>query len=210
MVEAEIALGAIELAGRGREEIPRRGFLAADIGQRDQLLHFQYRRVEAAGGDRLVGERLGGNDARGGGEATARGGIDAGGGGGGDAAGGRGGGRRAGGLPDAGGLQVAEEKSAIAAVIVRQQNRAAEGPAELVLPELGLGPAGEVGDEVVGVELVVAQELEGRAVEFVGPRLDGDVHGVAGRVAVFGREIAGLHLEFLHGVDGGDVGDAVA
>src|SRR5262249_59400041 len=71
MVEAEIALGAIELAGRGREEIPRRGFLAADIGQRDQLLHFQYRRVEAAGGDRLVGERLGGNDARDGVEATA-------------------------------------------------------------------------------------------------------------------------------------------
>src|SRR5262249_39348832 len=91
-----------------------------------------------------------------------------------------------------------------------QQNGAAEGPAELVLPELGLGPAGEVGDEVVGVELVVAQELEGRAVEFVGPRLDGNVHGVAGGVAVFGREVVGLHLEFLHGVDGGDVGDAVA
>src|SRR5262249_61498701 len=92
MVEAEIALGAIELAGRGREEIPRRGFLAADIGQRDQLLHFQYRRVEAAGGDRLVGERLGGNDARDGVEGTARGGIDAGGGEGGNARGGRRGG----------------------------------------------------------------------------------------------------------------------
>ena len=45
------------------------------------------------------------------------------------------------------------------------EDRAAERAAELVLLEIGLGAAGAVVEEVVGVERVVAVELEAAAVE---------------------------------------------
>ena len=78
-------------------------------------------------------------------------------------------------------LVVAEEERLVL------EHRAAEGAAELVLLEVRLGAAGAVVEEVVGVEGVVAEELEGAAVELVGARLDLQVDDAAERAAELRR-----------------------
>ena len=74
--------------------------------------------------------------------------------------------------------------------------------AELVLREVGLRAAvGPVVEPVVGVELVVAQELEDAAVELVRAGLDLQVHDAAERAAELGRVGARLQLELVERVD---------
>ena len=68
-------------------------------------------------------------------------------------------------LADSQNLNIAEEKRLVFF------DGTAQGPAKLVLAELRTGHAGFIGEEIVGVELVVAQELIKTAVEFVGPGL---------------------------------------
>ena len=89
-------------------------------------------------------------------------------------------------------------------------DRAAGRAAELVLVERRARQAGRIGEEVVGVEIVVAQKLEDRAVKLIGAALDGGVDHRAGGVAELGGEVVGLDLELLYRVDRGDYRDAVA
>jgi len=91
-------------------------------------------------------------------------------------------------------LVVGEEEGAVA------DDAAAEAAAPLLLaePRLGLVAAGE---EVVAVELLVAEEAVPRAVEVVGARFGQDVHHRTGRAAGLGGVHVGLHLHLGDGVD---------
>ena len=82
-------------------------------------------------------------------------------------------------------------------------DRTADGPAELVLLERRLGLPGTIGEEVVRIKAVVAQEAVGHAVEGVAARL-GDHVDLSARVAsLLGRVEIGLDLEFLDRLDVG-------
>ena len=87
---------------------------------------------------------------------------------------------------------VSEDKEAVL------NDGAADGEAELVALE-GLGAAGEEG---AGVEGVVAEEMEGRAVPLIGAAAAGDIDD-AGGIAEFGLEEVALDLELLHGIERG-------
>ena len=99
-------------------------------------------------------------------------------------------------LADSQGLNIAEEKRLVFF------DGTAQGPAKLVLAELRTGHAGFIGEEIVGVELVVAQELIKTAVEFVGPGLRQQIDHGAARAADFRGVAVGIHLHFLNHVDG--------
>ena len=66
---------------------------------------------------------------------------------------------------------VAEEAEELAAL----PDRAAERPAELIALELGALDPGAVVEEAVGVEVVIAQVLEGRPVKFLRAALGREV-----------------------------------
>ena len=76
-------------------------------------------------------------------------------------------------------------------------NRPADAAPELVPNQFGDFRAGEVIEEIVGAELVVAVEFEKRAVPLIRARAG---HGadLDATPAVLGRGVAGGHLEFLH------------
>src|SRR6202040_104714 len=105
--------------------------------------------------------------------------------------------------PVARGVVVSHEEQAVLAVEqFRNQNRSRQSEPELVALE---GIFGRVhGSERVGarIESGVAQELEQSAMKAVASGLGGDIN-LAGGAAKLGREDAGLHLELLNGVDGG-------
>ena len=103
-----------------------------------------------------------------------------------------------------GALVISEEESPVA------HDRSAHGGAELVLMKSRPRLPRRIGEEVVGIQLVVAQELEYRAVELIGAALDGGIDHRARRVTEFRREGAGLDFEFLHRVHRGRNRDAVA
>ena len=84
-------------------------------------------------------------------------------------------------------LVVAEEERLV------PEDRTAERAAELVRVEGRLGG----GEEVPGVERLVAVVLEHRAAELVGARADAQVHDGPAEHAELRRRIVGLHLEFL-------------
>jgi hypothetical protein len=69
----------------------------------------------------------------------------------------------------------------------------------LILPVRDLAPIFAVGEKVVGVELVVAEELVERAVEVARSGLGDHVDVGPGRTPELGRG-AGHHAEFFHGV----------
>ena len=79
-------------------------------------------------------------------------------------------------------------------------DRAAQCPAKLILAEGRFGAAELVIEQIVGVELVIAQELEPAAVQLIGAGLDLDVHDAAVGPAELGGIRAGLNLEFFNGV----------
>ena len=84
---------------------------------------------------------------------------------------------------------------------------------EAVLVELDVGflVALGVGEELVGVEGGVAEEVEGAAVELVGPGAGGDGDGGAGVAALLGGGVGGGDLELLDvvGIEAEDVVDGV-
>ena len=82
-----------------------------------------------------------------------------------------------------------------------RDNRAADGASELILLERRLLLAGAVREEVVGVELVVAQELVGDAVKRVAAGFGDDVDLPAGIPPLIGGIEVGLNLEFLDRLD---------
>ena len=90
------------------------------------------------------------------------------------------------------------------------EDRSAERATGLILPEFGFGLARGVGEEVIGIQFVVAQEFERAAVELVRARAGGGVDNHPGGVAVLRREVVGLHLELGYRVHGGRIGDAGA
>ena len=73
---------------------------------------------------------------------------------------------------------------------------AADDAAELIaLQRVAVG-----GEIVLGVEVVVAEEVEDRAVEGIGSGARDDVDDRAGMEAVLRGEAGGLHAEFLNGI----------
>ncbi len=76
-------------------------------------------------------------------------------------------------------------------------NRAADRAAVVVEPQLALAR----GEEVLRIELVVAEVFEQTAAELVGAALGHDVDRRAGVAAVFRREVRRLQLHFLDEVD---------
>ena len=86
----------------------------------------------------------------------------------------------------------------------------ADVPAVDVIAQLGDRRAGHIGEEVIGVQRIVAEEFVDRAVEIVRAGLDGHVDGAGGADAEIARRVAGQGLEFVDGVDRGHHGDAAA
>src|SRR5205085_6927238 len=81
------------------------------------------------------------------------------------------------------------------------EDGAAEGAAKLVLLEVRLLATGAVVEKVVGVECVVAVELEAAAAQRVRAGLDLQVDDTAERAAEFRRVGGGLQLELVERVD---------
>ena len=66
----------------------------------------------------------------------------------------------------------------------------------------------DVGEEILSIERIVAEEVVDSAMEFVGAAL-GDGVDLRGTATVLGGVGVGLNLEFLDFVDGGNGGDGV-
>ena len=81
---------------------------------------------------------------------------------------------------------------------------AAERGAELILLQHGSRLAGQLREEVVGVEEVVAQKLPCGSVEVIGSGSADNVDISAGSTAIGSVVVAGLHFEFLNGVRSGN------
>src|SRR5205085_4128059 len=92
-----------------------------------------------------------------------------------------------------------EEEGAVA------RERAAEAAAEVVLADGGALKAAAVGEPVVGVERVVAEVLEGRAVQLVRPRARGDGDLRAGRAPELRRVRRGEQAELFERVERDEV-----
>ena len=111
--------------------------------------------------------------------------------------------RTAAGAGIAGALVVPEDERPVV------NDRPASCGAELVLMKRRLRLSRRIGEEIVGVQLVVAKELEDRAVELVGAALDRGIDHGARCVAEFRGEGAGLDFEFLHRVHRRHYRDAI-
>src|SRR5208337_3814286 len=75
--------------------------------------------------------------------------------------------------------------------------------AEVVIAEFVFLQVGGVEEEVGGVKLVVASELEGGAVKSLGAGTSDDIDDPAGGKAVFCAVVVAQDGEFADGVDGG-------
>ncbi len=105
-------------------------------------------------------------------------------------------------LRGSGSLVVGEEEELVA--LDGAGYRTAKGSAELALVEGGAGLV-EVSP---GVEVGVAEELEGFAVEVAGAGFADDADDAAVVVAVLGIEVGGEDAELFDGVEVGDDGGA--
>ena len=91
-----------------------------------------------------------------------------------------------------------EELRALPLGKVRDDNRAADGAAELMAVEGILCACWrKIG---LGIEVAVAQKLECIAVELIASGLGDDIYHRAGALAKLGVVVAGLHAEFLQRV----------
>ena len=68
---------------------------------------------------------------------------------------------------------------------------------ELVSLKLGIGNTGPVIEEIVGIEIVVAQELEGITMEAIGARFSNGIHHISHAPTILSRKGVGLNLELL-------------
>src|SRR5215510_3937012 len=90
------------------------------------------------------------------------------------------------------GLRLALEAVAAEEMDPVSDNRATKGPADLLIRIR----QHTMGDEIGGVELVVAEVAAERAGEYVRARLGDGVHDHAGRMALRRIEPVGEHLKF--------------
>jgi hypothetical protein len=98
-----------------------------------------------------------------------------------------------------------EEALVLTVVEMGNDNRAAYGTAELVAFErIHRLFAVDVAEVVGGVELTIADEPKGAAVERVGAALGDDVDHAAAVLAVLGVVVAGLYAELLKGIGHGE------
>ena len=81
------------------------------------------------------------------------------------------------------------------------EHRSAEGAAELILREVGLGTVRAVVEEVVRIEGIVAVELESAAAKLIAAGLDLQVNDATERAAELCGVGRGLQLEFVERVD---------
>ena len=91
-------------------------------------------------------------------------------------------------------FEVDEEEGLVA------PDRAAEGAAKLVSPEIPDWPAVAIGEVVIGVHFRVAKEFVDHAAKLVTARLDDHVYDAAARTAVLGGVTVGMDLEFFQRV----------
>src|SRR5262249_29713485 len=99
------------------------------------------------------------------------------------------------------------------------ENGPAERAAKLVEAERGTPDTAAVGEEVIGVQFVVAEEFISGEMKIVGSALRDHVEDSPGSAAIFSGKAVGLHLEFLHHVRigihhrlilaGGGIGSAI-
>ena len=100
------------------------------------------------------------------------------------------------------GLVGGEEERLVAAVVqLRDHHGAAEHAAEIVLRDLRLGASERLAEEVVGVEGVVAHELEDLAAPLVGARARDEADRAAAGMAELRLEPVGVDRELGDGLD---------
>src|ERR1035438_2228397 len=96
----------------------------------------------------------------------------------------------------------------MAVMYLRDHHRTAQREPELVLFErLPLRPRG-IGEEIVGIELLIADELPNGAVDLVRASLRRSAHNGSRRAAKLRAVVVGLDLELRHRVHRGNVVDA--
>src|SRR5207247_1603346 len=93
-----------------------------------------------------------------------------------------------------------EERAVVPVVETRDDERATQRPAELMVIERRLGRWLGFREEVTRVERIVPKELECRAGQFVAARFGGD-RDHAGAPAELRRKDARQHLELAHLLD---------
>src|SRR5581483_8423275 len=74
----------------------------------------------------------------------------------------------------------------------------ADRTAELVIAQGGPGPAGAVGEEIVGRQRIVPEIFKEAAVQRVGSAFGDHIDDSAARIGILRAEIACLNLELLH------------
>ncbi len=108
-------------------------------------------------------------------------------------------------------LERAEHKGAVAAAVqLGDDYRAAGADAAEELPVARAHVAGIVGRLAeapvvhprVGIEGLISQIVERAPMRLIRAGLEREIEDAAGGMAVFGRHAAGLHAEFLHGLQG--------
>src|SRR5258708_34355298 len=72
---------------------------------------------------------------------------------------------------------------------------------ELILTKSALGYPTSIFKKISGVELVIAEKLPRRPMEFVSSGFDRCVQNRSSRTAEFCTEVGSLHLEFLNRID---------
>jgi len=95
------------------------------------------------------------------------------------------------------GLETREEKRAVLV------DRAAEGPAELVLPEDGLREIRLCGEIILRGQVVIAMKFESVSMKLVRARFGNHVYVRARAGTEFSGRDIGLNSELLDGIDGG-------
>src|SRR5437660_7458031 len=95
-------------------------------------------------------------------------------------------------------LIVAEEESPVFSFVhFGDLERTAHGETELVLLERLSGDTPGIGEKVIRVQLLIAQEFEGAAMELIRARFDGSADDGASRAAELRAVIVGLDLKLL-------------
>jgi hypothetical protein len=158
-----------------------RQLVTGTVGQRNAIEKVARHRIQTAGRDLVIGDRLArhgidelGSDAREVASPLRRGWDE----------------------PDDAGGRAANARALIAAEIEQLvlDDRAAHGSAELVALQRILHGS----EELPGIHCAVAQEIEHRSVDLVGTGTGDDVDHAAAGIAELRREIARLQIEFLH------------
>src|SRR6266852_3629184 len=108
-------------------------------------------------------------------------------------------------------LIVAEKECPVFPVVqLGNFERTAHGETELVLLERLPGDTSGIGEKVIGVQLLISQELEHAAMKLIRAGLDGGADDRARRAAELRAEIVCLDLELFDRIDRRCVGDAIA